>query len=124
MNERGQKYKIAIENENEDEKRRQGKGAATQFSYKYIKYFTPWTLGPSPFSFIRGGKLLVSFTDGIFGLFRIDPQMERVDRLYALSLFNPETVGDALNPGIGIDTCDLDASGSWLAFGSAKLVNF
>lgn len=68
----------------------------------------------------RNGRLLVGFTDGIFGLFRIDPVLERVDRLYALSLFNSETIGDTLNPGHGIDTCDLDVTGEWLAFGSAK----
>ncbi len=68
----------------------------------------------------RHGRLLVGFTDGIFGLFRIDPLLERVDRLYALSLFNSETIGDVLNPGHGIDTCDLDTTGEWLAFGSAK----
>ena len=120
MNERGQKYKIAIENENEDEK----EGKEKEHQHNSVTNISN-TSRPERWARLRsvsfrGGKLLVGFTDGIFGLFRIDPQLERVDRLYALSLFNPETVGDALNPGIGIDTCDLDASGSWLAFGSAK----
>ena len=117
LNERGQKYKIAIENEEENgEKDKKQHNSVTNISN---------TSRPERWARLRsvsfrGGKLLVGFTDGIFGLFRVDPQLERVDRLYALSLFNPETVGDALNPGIGIDTCDLDEGGSWLAFGSAK----
>lgn len=116
-NDRGQKFKIAIENEeNENEKDPHQHNSVTNISA---------TGRPERWARLRSvsfrnGKLLVGFTDGIFGLFRVDPQLERVDRLYALSLFNPDTVGDALNPGIGIDTCDLDANGDWLAFGSAK----
>jgi periodic tryptophan protein 2 len=114
---RGQKFKIAIDASEDDQKAEDPKhNSVTNISS---------TSRPERWARLRSvsfrnGKLLVGFTDGIFGLFRIDPQLERVDRLYALSLFNPDTVGDALNPGIGIDTCDLDINGDWLAFGSAK----
>lgn len=119
---RGQKFKIAIE---QDENEGEGEeGKEKEPSHNSVTNISS-TGRPERWARLRsvsfrGGKLLVGFTDGIFGLFRIDPQLERVDRLYALSLFNPGTVGDALNPGIGIDTCDLDVNGDWLAFGSTK----
>lgn len=113
--ERAQKFKVAIEDKESD--------IATPAHNSVTNISS--TARPERWARLRSvsfknGKLLVGFTDGIFGLFRVDPQLERLDRLYALSLFNPDTVGDALNPGIGIDTCDLDLNGDWLAFGSAK----
>lgn len=119
-NERGQKFKIAID-QHGDQEEADNQEEKTHNSVTNISS----TARPERWARLRSvsyrnGKLLAGFTDGIFGLFRVDPQLERVDRLYALSLFNPDTVGDALNPGIGIDTCDLDLNGDWLAFGSAK----
>ena len=121
---RGQKFKIAISSEDADNDEAEGTKTTTKPSHNSVTSISS-TGRPERWARLRsvsfrGGKLLVGFTDGIFGLFRVDPQLERVDRLYALSLFNPDTVGDALNPGIGIDTCDLDVGGDWLAFGSAK----
>lgn len=114
---RGQKHRIAIsENDDDDNSTPTGQhNSVTNVSS---------TGRPERWARLRSvafrdGRLLVGFTDGIFGLFRIDPLLERVDRLHALSLFNSTTVAN-LTPGHGIDTCDLDASGDWLAFGSAK----
>jgi periodic tryptophan protein 2 len=132
VNERGQKFKISIEDTEEDKGDNESANntttsntTTTSTSHNSVTNVSS-TSRPERWSRLRsvsfrGGKLLVGFTDGIFGLFRIDPQLERVDRLYGLSLFNTETVGDALNPGHGIDTCDLAGNGGdWLCFGSAK----
>ena len=118
-NERAQKFKISINETNDtDDSEDPSKSHNSVTNVSSTSRPERWARLRSVA--FRNGKLLVGFTDGIFGIFRVDPQLERVDRLYALSLFNTETVGDALNPGHGIDTCDLDANGDWLAFGSAK----
>ncbi len=125
LSDRGQKYRIQVNEATEGE----GEGDEEESKSQKITHnsVTNITNKSRPDRWarlrsvaFRNGRLLVGFTDGIFGLFRIDPVLERVDRLYALSLFNSETVGDVLNPGHGIDTCDLDVSGEWLAFGSVK----
>ena len=120
ISDRGQKFKIAIDASEDADSEEQSKAPKHNSVTNISSTARPERWARLRSVSFRNGKLLVGFTDGIFGLFRVDPQLERVDRLYALSLFNPDTVGDALNPGIGIDTCDLDLNGDWLAFGSAK----
>lgn len=120
ISDRGQKFKIAIDASEDADSEEQSKAPKHNSITNISSTARPERWARLRSVSFRNGKLLVGFTDGIFGLFRVDPQLERVDRLYALSLFNPDTVGDALNPGIGIDTCDLDLNGDWLAFGSAK----
>lgn len=118
--ERGQKFRIAVSKEEDDEEEENNNKKQHNSVTNISATARPERWARLRSVSFRAGRLLVGFTDGIFGLFRIDPVLERVDRLYALSLFNTETVGDSLTPGHGIDTCDLDAAGDWLAFGSAK----